>query len=512
MNQKESMPSKNLMEYYQVLIRHKYLFILCLVFFLVLAFWHNSRLTPIYRATCSLIIDKEQTKSPLTGQRTTYESYLSESLTFNTHFEMITSRPVLKEVIKSLKMDSAANEQPNDVVEKIYPFKKYINTFKKNVRLLKSQISFFLWSKVPSQKQPETTTSRIDALIQSLKGVISIEPVEETRLLNLTVTHPDPVLARDIPNAVAQAYIDFNIKNRMQASKNTLNWLTENLYETKKNLEQAEEEFSSYKQNVRLISIEKSQEMIAQKMKEFNDAYIEARNRRLELQAKLEQLKSIMQSTEDIAQFRSLISTPLIDSLYKELINAEVEVTKMSKVYKAKHPKVIQVKTKITDTRKKIQQEINKELSNLKAERSVLLAREKVIQDTINDFENEAMETNKLELQHNILKRNVEMNQKMYESLLAGMKEASLTQTIDVSNIRIIEKARLPKFPIGQNKRRGLLLGVILGLVVGIALSFSLEYFDRSLKTEEDVKSYLGLPVLGIIPWADKKTKIVKTH
>jgi len=40
-----------------------------------------------------------------------YETYLSESLTFNTHFELITSRPVLEQVIRDLKLDQVDKKQ-----------------------------------------------------------------------------------------------------------------------------------------------------------------------------------------------------------------------------------------------------------------------------------------------------------------------------------------------------------------------------------------------------------------
>jgi len=39
--------------------------------------------------------------------------------------------------------------------------------------------------------------------------------------------------------------------------------------------------------------------------------------------------------------------------------------------------------------------------------------------------------------------------------------------------------------------------------MTGLGLSFLWEYLDRSLRTEEDVQRYLGLPVLSVIPIAD---------
>jgi uncharacterized protein involved in exopolysaccharide biosynthesis len=311
-------------------------------------------------------------------------------------------------------------------------------------------------------------------------------------------------MARDVANAVAQAYIDFNVDNRLKSSQSTLKWLTDHLYEMKKELEDAEQEFLLFKQRVRLISPEESQRMIAQKMTDFNNAYLQARNRRLELNTKLKQLSGASASGGDVSHLRSLIASPVIETLYSQLINAEGKLSRLGKVYKPKHPQVVEVKTRIDDTRKKIDEEIKKETGNLKAERDVLSAKEKGLQKTMADFEEEAMETNKKELNFTILKRNVEMNQELYDTILSRLKEADITGNIDVSNIRITEKAVLPRFPISPNKKRNLILGIIVGLMIGIGISFFWEYLDRSFHTEDDVQKYLGLPVLSVIPLAEQ--------
>jgi len=283
-----------------------------------------------------------------------------------------------------------------------------------------------------------------------------------------------------------------------------LSWLTDHLYEMKKKLEDAEEELLTFKQRAGLLSPEENQKMIAQKMTDFNDAYLQARNRRLELDAKLEQIEAASAGSGDFSHLRSLVTNPLISDLDSQLIGAEGELSRLSKVYKAKHPKMIAVRTKIDNTRERIREEVRKELQNLEAERKVLGAKEEVLQKTIGDFEQEAMDTNRKELSYTILKRNVEMNQNLYDTILSRLGEADITGNVDVSNIRITESAVLPRFPVSPNKRRNLTLGLIIGLMIGVGLSFAREYIDRSIHTEEDVTSYLGLPVLSVIPIADK--------
>lgn len=483
----------HLADYLYVLIRHRWLIVVSLLFTVSLVLWHHSGFIPIYQATATLIIDKESMRSPLTGQRMDYDTYLSESMTFNTHFRLITSRSVLERVVKDMKLDKMDAKERETTLVEISPFRQHLAKLKKNIRLLLGR----------KEKTPPSQ-DRMTGLVQALRGMVRTEPVEETRLLNIIVSNPDPLMAVDFANSVAQAYIDFNIDNRLQSSQNTLGWLTNHLYEMKKDLEDAEQEFLAFKQKVSLISPEESQRMISQKMREFNDAYIQARNRRLELNAKLEQLKGISTSGDDISHLRSLIAAPLIDQLYSQLVNAEVELSRIRKVYKAKHPKVIEVKTRISNTRKKLHQEVKKERGNIEAERDVLLVKEEVFQKTMGDFEKEAMSTNKKELNYTILKRNVEMNQRLYDTILGRLKEVDITGNVDVGNIRITEKAVLPSAPASPSRRRNVTFGIILGLMMGVGLSFLWEYLDRSIRTEEDIHRYLGVPILSVIPFADQ--------
>jgi Mrp family chromosome partitioning ATPase len=74
-----------------------------------------------------------------------------------------------------------------------------------------------------------------------------------------------------------------------------------------------------------------------------------------------------------------------------------------------------------------------------------------------------------------------------------------------VSNIRIAEPAVTPLGPINPNKLRNMLLGIFLGLMIGVGLAFLREFFDKTLRTEEDIQWHLNLPVLGVIPEAEKR-------
>jgi len=475
-----------------MLLKHKWIIIGSLLIINSLTIFYTFRMQPVYQATATMVVEKGKTRSPLTGESLGYETFLVQNISFRTHAKLMVSRPVLNRVIKNLKLDRPAKEEALEVSL----WREALSQFKKNIYLL-------LKPKTKNTLPEVRPEIRMDRLTGIFKNKILIKPVKDTHLLNVSVEDHSPIMARDITNALLQAYIEFNLANRLKASRSSLTWMQDQLYETKKKLEDAEEEFLVYKEQKRLFSIEGRQAMIASKIDNVNSAYVEARNKRAELDTRLKELQHTLTSGKDISHIRILIDNPLVDNLYGQYLKDEMELSRLSKIYKPKHPQMVQINTRITNIRNQLEDEIRKEANNLSSQRSILLEKEKILQKTLEDFENDAMETNRKELKYTIFKRNVDTNQKLYDLLLTKIEESNIMGDIDVSNIRIVEKAVTPTAPVRPNKKRNVMLGLILSLMTGIGLVFLLEYMDRSLRTEEDVARYLDLPVLSVIPVAD---------
>ncbi|MBU3159841.1 capsular biosynthesis protein [Clostridium frigoris] len=67
-------------------------------------------------------------------------------------------------------------------------------------------------------------------------------------------------------------------------------------------------------------------------------------------------------------------------------------------------------------------------------------------------------------------------------------------------DIQVMDKAVIPINAISPNKKLNMAIAFFLGLMISLGIVFLLEYMDNTIKTENDVDKYLGLPVLGVIP------------
>ena len=181
-------------------------------------------------------------------------------------------------------------------------------------------------------------------------------------------------------------------------------------------------------------------------------------------------------------------------------------MTRLSKVYKSKHPKIVQAKGQLEKSRNRLKREIEKERQSLSSERKVLYAREKNLEKNITEFESDALDTSSKELKYTILQRNVKTSQNLYDLMVSRVKESDILQTANASNIRLVERARAPIGPVSPNKKRNFLLSIVVGLFLGCGLAFFFEYLDQTVRTGEDIQEIFNLPVLAIVPKIDKFT------
>lgn len=488
----------HLSDYWNVITKRKAMVITFACMTIAITMLVSFLMKPVYQTTARLSIERESNSSPITGQRTEYIDVQSQLLTFNTHFKLIKSKPVIKSLLQELNSQQGAEETSDSLATN--PLQAIIEYIKDNVTRLKENVRLIL-----KKEQVELSEQELlDQQIEQLQKQIKISHQRETRLLNIDVEDTDRELAARVANLLAQKYIEFDLATRLASENQNLEWLTKEVYSLKKRLEDDERAFYEYKQLNKVFSIEGKQKVIDQKITELNNEFLATRSRRQDLDAKLAEINKQYSGSADIAYVRSVLNNKSIDEIYANLTSLELEHSRLSKVYKRKHPKIQQIIGEISKVKGKFKAELSKEIENLKVQRNILINRETVMEQNIAEFEDDAMNTNSKELKYTILQRNMDTSQKLYDTLVSKIKEVGVVSGGATSNIRIVENASVPLNPVKPNKKKNLLLSIILGVFGGVGLAFFLEYLDQTVRTEDDIETLLGLPVLSVIPVADK--------
>ena len=104
--------------------------------------------------------------------------------------------------------------------------------------------------------------------------------------------------------------------------------------------------------------------------------------------------------------------------------------------------------------------------------------------------------------------RDATVAQEIYVMLAKRHEEARISEVMQPTDVQVIDVAVAQSKPIAPKKALNVMIAGILGLFIGLGLAFMLEYMNKTVKTIEDVRNYLDLPVLGSIPDFDSKTEL----
>jgi len=447
-------------------------------------------MTPVYKATARMVIDKETKKSPLTGERLDYESYLSENLTFQTHFKLIKSRLVLSRVYDVLNLKERLGEDFSQGM-----IAACIGNIRKNVR----KLTLIFRGESPNSGVEDGQDELIDP-VEILGQRIDIEQVRDTRLLTVSAQDADPEMAQAIANTICKAYIEYNMDIRLDTTQRTLSWLGDQIGKMKQKLEESETRFLAFKEREKIFSITGKQKVHSQKIEEVNTSCINTRANRMDVEARMAEMKKLLAGDAIVEFPPAFARNELLTSLYQEQTMLAIELKKNQGVYKGKHPKMVQITTKLEQIENRFRSELEKVRLSLRSEYSVLAAREKAFEKALEEYEKDALETNKKEARYAILEREVNTNKQLYDMMSTRYKESMISQGIETANIRLVEPASKPIYPFKPRKKLNILLGIIFGLMTGVGCAFFLEYLDQTIKNPEDIERHFKFPVLSVVP------------
>jgi len=441
----------HLREHLRVIRKRAWLIITCLLAVVTIVAVATFLQRPVYRASTKALIEREshrvvniQEVAPTDADNVDF---------FQTQVQIIRSRPVVQRVIDSLGL-VAKKPELAQAADPVASFLKYVH----------------------------------------------VDPIRNTRLIEIQVDDSDPKLAAEIANAVAATYVSQNLELKLAAARDALTWLTTHVSDLKTKVNESELALQRYREQAGLVSAEEKQSLAAKKLSEFNSAFIEAKAKRLEMETRLVELRKAAQQPEVLESSPLVLNNPLVQRLKGQAVELEVQRSKLLKTYKDKHPEVLKVQSQIDEINQRIKDEVGRIAMSMESEYNVLKAREAAMLGAVGQYRDEMQGLAKKEIQYAILKREADSNQQLYDMLLKRLKETGLSQGLDSNNVRIVEPAVAPVRPVKPRKTLNLVLAVALGSVFAFAVAFFAEYMDDTVRTPEQVEQSLGVPVFALIP------------
>lgn len=443
-------------DYLYVLDKRKWVILTFLLVLVITVTIASLVMTPVYQAGIKVLIEKESPKVLDIKEVIAVDAGAQEY--YQTQYEIIKSRPVMHKTLEALDL---VNKKPG-------------------------------WNKAEDP-------------VLLLQKTVEVKPIRNTRLVLVNVQDKDPQMAADIANMVGTMYTRYNLEMKLKSTREALIWLSEQMNNLRAKVQDSEATLQKYKETHGILNVEQQQKFIEERISNYHKSLLEAKTQRMAAESRLNQIRAV---AKDIRASNAAIifgDHPMIQKLRANLLDLEVQLSKISKIYKDKHPEVVKLRSQIKQTEDQINYEVQLIIGGIENEVKVAQTKESSFQAALDGAKGEMLNFNEKEIQFAALKRDAESNQQMYEVVLKRLKETGLSGGLEANNIRIVEPAEVPKAPVKPRKGLNILLSVIIGLGLGVGLAFFMEYLDDSIKTPSEIERYLNIPLLGLIPLEGKK-------
>ena len=467
----------DLREYWNTIVRRKWTVIFFALVVVVTAVLATSLMTPIYRSSVTLQIEKESTKVVEYTDVTPEES---GNDFYQTQYELLKSRTLARRVIDQLGLDSAS--QLSGKQETSY-IRGLITSLKQTF----------------SSEQSAASENNLPPDLESmfLKS-LTVTPIRNSRLVVVHFDSPDKQLAANVVNALAKNYINTNLERRFDASSYAKTFLSERLKQVRANLEDSERKLVAYAKDLQIIDLDQKQGVLMQKVQGLTANIVAAESARIKAESEFEGMR--LAGGEG---FIKVLDSPVVQRYKETLAGLESEYEEKLRIYKPVYPSMVQLRSQIDELQQRVQSEIHNIIAAVESNFKATVREEALLKAKMAELKNEILELQNRSTDYQTLKRDVETNRKLYDGLLQRMKEIGVAAGVGTNNISVVDPGEMARFPIKPNLTKNLLIALVLGLFGGVGLAFLFEHLDDTIKSATDLERLFGLAPLGIIPEVD---------
>lgn len=339
---------------------------------------------------------------------------------------------------------------------------------------------------------------RTEALTNQLAANITITPVGDSRLVELTYTSKVPSEASRIVNGYAEAFMSSTLDRRFEATAKARSFLEQRLASVRIDLDDSERKLVEYAKSNDIIipstdGESSSNSLSGSSLTTLNQALAEAQQKRISAEQRYRQAGTIT----EVAQSTS--------ALRQERAKLEAEYQEKSTYLGKDYPEMVRLRTRIDALQQEIGSETSSASGALYAEYKAALAEENSLQERVQQLSGKVLDLRERSIQYNILNRELDTNRSLYDALLERYNKLGVASGIGTPQASIVDRGKTPGAPFSPNIPRNLVLGLLLGLGLGAAGAFGYHFITDKIRTPEDVRDKLGLPALGLIPKTKRK-------
>lgn len=480
---------------------------------------------PLYEANVKIEVRRESRAPGYNIKATQAEGFsmvrnLERKEELATEAEVVKSRALVEDVVKS-------QQYTIEKMDYIHDFRKYVRYAYNWTRDTAAWVYDETKYALHLGKRPTPEEERMFAyerLIGDAVERVIADPMQDGDVLEVKFRSSDPMLARDAANAIAVEYL----KRQSEARRNRVQtFFLQEAGKMADELHAKEARLDQLKQNFSAFSVDEQRKLTLTSLTQVSDALkgnvtalARATARRAALQTQ------IASQPEMITHSREVGRNPSLDELNKRLVELEMKRATVAQAFQDSSPAVVSLDNEIANAKKlktemaqtvegtvtgaanPIYQALKSDLLKADAEVVALQAEQASLRKHQEDYHAELENLSKGELQIKDLERRVKTQEDAYLLYAKNREQARVSDelaTANLTEIRIIDPARLPMSPVRPKKLMYSGIAVAVAILLAAFAVFMAEYNDRTLSSDREVQALVDLPVLASFPAATRK-------
>lgn len=466
-----------------ILKRRKWSILLPMLLTLALAILYTLSTPSTYRANALIQIEREGAEIVTSGrlQRPAGAFDADKDPYFRTSYEMLKSRVLSAKVIEELQLQEVLS--PSDAKPSTL-----------SVSGLKEALGF------GAKTKPSAGATDYNEIFQ--RGLL-IQPIAGTHLVEIVYEAPSAEGAKEVVTSLINNFIKIQIESKSETGQYAKDFLTKQLAESRTRLRASEEALVKYANEKGILGFDDKQTRHVKNLEMLDAALVIAETKRIEAESLYTQMKRV-------GSVSTVLTNPVITSLKGTLVRLEGDYQEMLKTFKPNYPDMKRLQQQIGNARSKLSQEMVNIKRSMEADYLASKSQEARIRSELTSFKQKMHNLQDSSLDYNTLKREVETNGKLFNSLLQRLEEVNVASAVNTSSISIAEPAVTPFKRYRPKPKLNMALGLFSGLLLGLGFAFLREALDQKIKTSDDLQRLSGLPVLGRIPRLPRS--VMKRH
>jgi polysaccharide biosynthesis transport protein len=321
------------------------------------------------------------------------------------------------------------------------------------------------------------------------KDNLKVKRDTASRLILVNFTSPDPQLAALVSNTLVQSFIDSSFQTRHDAVMKSSEWLSRQLDDIRKKMEDSTQALTDFQRSTGMADVDANKSTVSEHMGELSRQQTQAQAERIQIQAMLKNVSN----PDSLPEVRS---NQVVQQLSQKLAEQKAALAQALVVYGANHPTARKLRSEVDELQSQVDGQKKAILNSMRASYAAATARETLMAA---ELKGTGQEMSKV-ARYSALKKEVEANVDLYNSLYGKIKEAGISAASKSVDIQVVDPARVPDDPIRPRRLLNLLVGLAAALFGGIGLAFICEEFDNKLHSPEDIRRWIGSANISIIP------------